>query len=338
MYQLVLVYILFADLMKTNSQKSKFLYGLLLLFSILSTLSFLFVSSLTGKELPIRNSYVKSAQPPLAQSVSLSIDGVNRLAISPSPIPTSTLIPTPTFIQPVIAKTAFPVNSGQVPVLMYHYIGDYYDPKISTPNNNLMHGLAVRVLDFDKQMSHLVEKKYKTIDMAKIRQLQASNSSIPKGYIMISFDDGYADFYTNAYPILQKYNIHGTVYIVSKFVGQSGYLTWDQIKEMQKSSLVSIGSHTLHHKYLTSLSTPEIQDEVANSKVELEQNLGASIPDFCYPYGNQNSLVVEAVQKAGYKTAVTTSNGNWKPGTDPFLIPRQRISGYTTFEVFSQLF
>ena len=221
---------------------------------------------------------------------------------------------------------------------MYHYIGDYYDSKKTDSNNNLMHGLAVPTAMFELQMRTLKNKGYQTTDFDTLNSWSTNKTGAPKGRFMLTFDDGYADFYSNAFPILKKYNFHATIYVITQFVGHSGYLNWDNIKELQQSGLVTIGSHTLSHKNLPSLSIPDLNKEVVQSKFELEQHLGIPIKDFCYPSGEYSSDVVNAVVRAGYRDSVTTASGRWDFTQNLQLIPRTRISGYMPLDTFSGMF
>jgi peptidoglycan/xylan/chitin deacetylase (PgdA/CDA1 family) len=221
---------------------------------------------------------------------------------------------------------------------MYHYVGDHYDPKVNTINNTLMHGLAVPTAVFDQQMEHLAARRYRTMSFTELRSIQTQPGPLPADAIVLTFDDGYVDFYTNAYPILKKYNLKATVYVITKFIGRQGYIDWDMIREMQNSGLITIGSHTTMHNNLPSLSLSTLSADLRTSKAELEEKLGVPVEDFCYPSGKYNSDVVNAVGTAGYKTATLTVYGRWFPQNHPLMMPRERVSGYLSIEAFRELY
>ncbi len=220
----------------------------------------------------------------------------------------------------------------RVPILMYHYIGNYYDPSVYSANNSLMKELAVTSEKFEDQMKYLFRSRYRSLTFRDLKPTLKGSKNI-----IITFDDGYRDFYTNAFPILKRYRLKSTVYIISRFVGRDNYMTWDMLKEVQESGLVTIASHTLNHSLLSILDRPNLHEEIASSKKELEEKLGISIKDFCYPYGNFSQAAVEEVAAAGYLTAVTTAPGKWSKDSEKHLIPRVRINGSLDIEGFKYL-
>jgi peptidoglycan/xylan/chitin deacetylase (PgdA/CDA1 family) len=149
----------------------------------------------------------------------------------------------------------------------------------------------------------------------------------------ITFDDGYVDFYKNAYPVLKFYAYPSTVYVVSKLVGKDNVwdsrneilakplMDWDMIRVISKNG-VQIGSHTQTHPELTRLSSGEQNEEISASKKDLEEQLNHPVDTFCYPGGDNNEQVKEAVKKAGYRFAVTTQRGQVKKGYDPLALRR----------------
>ena len=112
---------------------------------------------------------------------------------------------------------------------------------------------------------------------------------------MITFDDGYENNYTKAYPILKKYNFKATIFLISERVGTPNHLTIDQMNIMK--DLIDFQSHTETHAHLTEISVQQVDNELKNSKIQLETLLNTSISAIAYPYGNYNQQVIDVAKK-----------------------------------------
>ena len=210
----------------------------------------------------------------------------------------------------VVNKTAY-----IVPVLMYHSINDA--DKTSK--------LAVSTENFARQMEFLHKNHYNIISLEKAIAYIAKREKPPLKTIAITFDDGFENNYTSAYPVLKKYNIPASIFIIVNRVGAPGFMTWGEIKEMSGSGIITIGSHTRVHFWLLGSDDRFLQDEVVNSKKILEEKLGKKVTLFCYPMGAFDAKSKQAVKDAGYACAVSTSPNN-TPLDDIFAIKRVRIS------------
>ena len=115
-------------------------------------------------------------------------------------------------------------------------------------------------------------------------------------YISFTFDDGFADLYSIAYPIMKQYKIPFTLFIIEDFIGRPGYMTMDQIKELSSDPLVEIGSHGVSHKNLTTLTEEEIVDEIRGTKKRIENILGKRINKFAYSHGQYNDVCLNYVK------------------------------------------
>lgn len=202
-----------------------------------------------------------------------------------------------------------------VPILMYHYIRDYSDPRDPVGVN-----LSVSPNSFDRQLEYLQANGFRSV----APDFFLHPSAISGHSIILTFDDGYEDAYTQAFPLLEKYKLSGVFYLIIDKVGTPGYLSWDEIRTMQAAGMI-FGSHTLSHPDLTKANDVRMAQEIVQSKKLIEQNLGTTIDSFCYPSGKYDQAVEDAVRTAGYATALTTVPGIARPGDDPYALKRLRV-------------
>lgn len=213
-------------------------------------------------------------------------------------------------------------------VLMYHHIG-------IPPRNAALKGLYVTQRMFRFQMWYLKTAGFRVVSMDDIIAFMDGKRT-NKRLVALTFDDGFQDFYENAYPVLKKYGYPSTVFLVSDLIGRHNLwdcerlnvkktlMGWDAIMEL-KGQGVTFGSHTKTHPFLTKLSAEDLYDEIQNSKTELERKLGAPVRFFCYPYGDYNKKIAGLVKQAGYAGGLTTKRG-LACGKDEHLeIPRSII-------------
>ncbi|MDD5428224.1 MAG: polysaccharide deacetylase family protein [Candidatus Omnitrophica bacterium] len=202
-----------------------------------------------------------------------------------------------------------------VPVLMYH----------SIDHNDKITKLSVSPESFARQMEFLHKHHYNVIPLEKAAPYIAKKERPPLKTIAITFDDGFENNYTEAYPVLKKYNIPATIFVIIEKIGSPGFLNWAQIKEMSDSGIITIGSHTKTHFWLLESKDSFLKSEVADSKDIIEGKIGKKVNVFCYPMGSFDSRSKKAVEDAGYVCAVATSPLKANP-EDVFTIRRAKIS------------
>ncbi len=204
------------------------------------------------------------------------------------------------------------------PIIMYHSVL----PEV--PKGNV---LTVSLDTFEKQMSFFKRHNYNVVALSLVKDYILKKKKIPPRSVALSFDDGNKDNYTYAFPILKKYNFPATIFIIVAEVGASGRLSWEEIKEMRDSGLITFGSHSLTHPFLDTLkSEEELKKEVLGSKAVLEEKLGRPVELFCYPCGRFNDEVIQAVKDAGYQEAVATNPGKKFANDNILALKRLRIS------------
>lgn len=237
---------------------------------------------------------------------------------TPYVIPTSTPTPTPLV--------------GRIPILMYHYV-EYVKDKGDT----IRQSLDTTPYTFEQQLATLKDNGYTFLTAKEFGEIIDGKRILPKRPVLLTFDDGYRDFYTDVFPLLQKYQVKVTVYMIAGFVGYKNNMTEEQLKEVAQSGLVDVGAHTVHHVELTSVDRKTAEKELRDGKAILESLLGMPVVSFAYPDGKYNEAVTELLMLAGYTTAVTTTPGIINGETNRFALLRLRPGGRTG-EVLLQYF
>lgn len=217
-----------------------------------------------------------------------------------------------------------------LPILMYHHIRDYHNPK-----DKMGTQLSVSPQNFEEQMAYLALEKYNTISLQHLVNFLEKGEVLPEKPIILTFDDGYKDVFQNAYPILQKYHLKATFFVIVNKVDTGNYLSWDDVKNMIQNGM-EIGSHTLNHPNLTKVSSEKAKDEIFQSKAILEEKLGQKINFFCYPSGEFNNQTIEFVKQAGYKAAVSIISGYEQLADQLYKLKRIRVSGGENIDLFKK--
>ena len=185
----------------------------------------------------------------------------------------------------------------QVPVLYYHSVMLEVGNEVRMPPDQ-----------FEAQMAYLKDQGYQSITLNQLYLAFYKGGSLPPKPFVITFDDGYVDNYTNAFPILKKYGYTATIFMVTSYIDGKGFLSWSQLKELVASGW-EIESHTTTHPYLSKVDEATLWHELKSSKDFLEEGLGQSVNFFAYPYGDYNSVVSKTVKDTGYLMAITTQRG-----------------------------
>ncbi|HZU04327.1 MAG TPA: polysaccharide deacetylase family protein [Ktedonobacteraceae bacterium] len=217
-------------------------------------------------------------------------------------------------------------KTAHIPILMYHSISIH-------PGNEEREALAVTPEMFEAQMAYLARHSYTPITLERVYSYFAGQATLPAKPIVLTFDDGYVDFYFNAYPILQKYGFHAVCFIITGAVGQEEYLSWDQIREMQSSGLVSFEAHTVTHPNLPKLSSIRLLSELADSKYILQAQTGRTSNFIAYPYGRTNLAVKQAAQQAGFLGGVGVWYG--KASHAGMNMPRIQVDRQMSLQTFA---
>ena len=245
---------------------------------------------------------------------------------TPTPSATATSTATPT-ITPTPTPAFITVEKGKitVPILLYHHItadldGSRYnvDPAI-----------------FEEQIKWLYDNHYSTISVSQVASLILNGGQMPLRPVVITFDDGNIDVFSNAYPILDKYGFTATFYIVDRYLNGKDMISTAQVKELIQKGW-EIGSHS---KYHTDLMSPgaDLETEIRLSKLDMQERLGISIDTFAYPFGSANETVIDKTIRSGYTSAVGLGEAITHGYYDIFYLNRIEIQADYNMEKFKSL-
>lgn len=214
----------------------------------------------------------------------------------------------------------------KLPILMYHAI------HVMDPSEAANSGLIVDPDTFESHLKALKEAGYYTLSPAEAYKVLTENV-LPenKKVVWLTFDDSLKDFYTQAYPILQKYQMKATNNVITGFVqaGREDMLTLEEIKEMKQNGM-SFEDHTVNHPDL-SASSPDTQNtELKDSKEYLDSNLAQTTTTVAYPSGRYSETTLQIAEKLGYKMGLTTNNGLASLTNGLLSLNRVRVNPTTT--------
>ena len=192
----------------------------------------------------------------------------------------------------------------EIPIFLYHHI-------VKEESEIQYDYMQTTEKTFEEQIRGLENLGYHFISYQDLIDYNNGQKKLYKKSCVLTFDDGCKDIYTNAYPILQKYNIPFTMFVVTNAVGAEGCASWEELKEMQDSGLALIASHSTNHTEFNKLSVEETLENVDSSYKALEENLGEQKTKiFTYPYGLYSQEQLEPLKEEGYVINLTDNKIN----------------------------
>jgi len=245
------------------------------------------------------------------------------VAAAPAWTATPTPAPSPT---PTIAQVHQGPGSVIVPILLYHHID-------ASPSHSQYY-ISPEV--FESQMKLLRNWGYETVTTEMLVQAINTGADLPPHPILITFDDGNLDNFTEAFPIMRKYGLDGVLYVVGNYIGAPGYMDAEQIKEMSRAGW-EIGSHGMNHPDLAAIDSQTQNYEIFKSRTFLEDKLGLPILTFAYPFGISTCGVNDKVYTAGYIAAMSLGSSAEQCKTDLFNLHRLSVKGMYDLNEFAAL-
>jgi peptidoglycan/xylan/chitin deacetylase (PgdA/CDA1 family) len=236
-------------------------------------------------------------------------------------------------VQPVSRLLQGRRRQARIPILMYHGIQSAVRADHPYFETNISPAL------FARHMELLSSHRYKAVSLREANEVLLSGGDT-RHQVVLTFDDGYRDFYTEAFPVLLKYGLKATVFVVpgltgEQRIGRNGkeFMTWAEIREVQSNGM-QIGSHTMTHPTLHSMPPPSIGEELQQSKARIEDKLGVAVQSFAYPFAFPEQdrpfirMMKELLQAYGYRDGVCTIIGTAQRGHDPLFLPRLPVNAY----------
>jgi peptidoglycan/xylan/chitin deacetylase (PgdA/CDA1 family) len=227
-----------------------------------------------------------------------------------------------------------PIDSVKVPILLYHHI-----ETLSEDAGSDWYNTTVTPEAFEKQMAYLAYNGYHPVKFTDLLAALEGRKALPTKPVVITFDDGWIDCYDSAFPVLQKYHMIATFFIIAGSVGSipaDQVMSWGEIEEMSKAGM-EIGSHTMTHPYLTKLEPDMLASELEDSKALLEKHVAGPVEVLAYPFGLYDDNVVAQTEAAGYRAAVTIEEGLFDTSDNLLEMPRLTPSYGSNLDAFTAL-
>lgn len=211
---------------------------------------------------------------------------------------------------------AHAARDADIPVLLYHRVGETQG------------SMTVTTKRFAKDLSELRKMGFTTITLDLFRQYMADpETPLPENPLMLSFDDGYLDNFTHAYPLLREQGMTAAFYIITGMVGEENRLTSAHIQEMATKGM-SIGSHTVSHRELGMMGAEEAANEMSLSRLYLEGLLQRPVNFIAYPKGSYNEFTAKIANEAAYNGGFSISYGTCSHTCNPYALKRIPIFSF----------
>jgi peptidoglycan/xylan/chitin deacetylase (PgdA/CDA1 family)/2-polyprenyl-3-methyl-5-hydroxy-6-metoxy-1,4-benzoquinol methylase len=225
----------------------------------------------------------------------------------------------------------------ELPILMYHRVAPPDGPRA-------LDRYRIEPQTFEAQIAHLRRRGFRGVTPETLLEALLRNRPFPGKPVMITFDDGYADFARYAWPVLQRHDFTATMFVVAEKVGKTAdwdyqygapapLMSWDQLTELSREGLV-VESHSMTHRALTSLDVREIYRETLGAASLIKEAIGRAPISICYPFGAHDAVVERAAQECGCKLGFSAGSGLASLANAPLRLPRVEVSGSDDLESF----
>jgi peptidoglycan/xylan/chitin deacetylase (PgdA/CDA1 family) len=227
-----------------------------------------------------------------------------------------------------------------IPILMYHSISQAEQSEVHP-----YYRTTTSPARFAAQLAFLKTQGYQTCTLAEaLNQLEANRTAAK--FVVLTFDDGFRNFYRNALPLLHQHGFSATVFLPTAYIGATPIafkgedcMTWAEVRELKRQG-IDFGSHTVTHPRLRELSSSAIEEELVNSKATIEQKLGCVIESFAYPYAfpqadsDFTQMLRNLLQASGYKNGVSTIVGRAHRRSEPLFLERLPVNSCDDARLF----
>lgn len=217
----------------------------------------------------------------------------------------------------------FQRDADNVPILVYHRVNDTDD-----------NPTTLKVADFEAQIKFLIDSGYHVIAPDDLLDAWEKDKPLPANPIVITFDDGHIDIYKNVFPILQKYNIRATVFIVTNHIGMKDYLTWDLVRALQAGGFVDFESRTMSYKDLTTLRGDKLWNEIYGSKQAIEWAIKKPAKFIAYPEGKYSTAAENTSKECGFRAGFIEDYGLAANDSNAYVLTRIPVLGSNNNTLF----
>lgn len=244
------------------------------------------------------------------------------------------------FFHPLAQQMA-KFEEGRVPILMYHSISAEEEGHVHP-----YYRLCTPPWRFAEQIDFLRQNNFSVVSLSDLMDRLRTGGTVVDNCVVLTFDDGYADFYSQAVPVLSVHGFTATVFLATEYVGEAPRafkgkpcLTWTQVRELRDAGF-SFGSHTVNHPQLRFLSDADLEFELEASKAAIEDKLGCAVHSFSYPYAfpEEDVRFVAKIRallgKHGYQCGVSTIIGTVSAEGDRFFLKRLPVNGGDDLRLF----
>ena len=253
------------------------------------------------------------------------------MTATPTHTPTATHTPTQTPTPTPLLPTPDGVDRQvRVPILMYHHIDDP-----GPGADEFRRDLSVTPKDFKKQLAYLQQDGYESITLNDLALYLSVGKPLPPKPIILTFDDGYADAYTRAFPRLLRFGFTGTFFLVTAPIDAQNpdFLSWDQVQEMHAAGM-RFEPHSYDHPDMRNRGFDFVVYQVLAPKEAIEARTGETSRFFAYPSGRYDQYVIDVLRSADYWGAVLTEQGATHGLDDLFELRRVRVRGQDDLDAF----
>ncbi|MBL7164785.1 MAG: polysaccharide deacetylase family protein [Anaerolineales bacterium] len=254
----------------------------------------------------------------VAPTATSTVSPTSTLTASASSTPTPDFSPTPTLVYN-------PAGEVVAPILLYFHIadGDSASRYYVSPEN------------FRAQMAYLRDQNYTTITISELTVVLINGGELPARPVVITFDDGDASIYENAFPIMQEMGFVGVVYLTGNRLYSDGFLTPEQLAEMTAAGW-QVGSQGMTHQDLTT-QHENLRYELLQSRLDFEDALGVRVTTFAYPYGTMDGAIADKLQEFGYYSAVGLGESSKHTWGSLYYLSRIEVQGIFSIDDFTDL-
>lgn len=210
----------------------------------------------------------------------------------------------------------------KIPILIYHNF------RTPIPYKEDIYNLFSSQENFDENVKTLLDEGYTFITLEDLYQYNKGQIGLPEKVIIITIDDGQIGCYTDAFPVLKKYQIPATIFIVNKLVGTEDYFSWEQAKEMYDTGLVKIHCHGYYHSEYSSVGKEKLISDYTKSHQEIEEYMEEKVQKImAYPAGKSSQDTIKWLKEIGFEIQVQTKYGTINKSRSLDLTGLGRIRG-----------